>query len=350
MICPGSKKNEANRRRGAWWYARFSAGPLVWIYTVGVLAVWALLRIGGDRWWFPTLMLYGPRWIYGLPLLVLAPLAATLRRRLIWPLGIAAAVVMGPIMGLCVPWARLGPPDGRTIRVLTCNAKGHCGDNALLNTLIQTAGADVVALQGCWGNVQIRWPAGWNVYRAGELLVASRYPMRDNRSLLGVYPPHRWPRAYILGCVVQSPAGDIPFVSLHLPSPHDGIERLLDRTTVIRPSKRAAMINQIALRRRAAEEVRGWIDGLSDAVIVAGDFNMPTDSAIYREFWSGLANAFSQSGLGFGYTEWPTVHGWQFGVRIDHILMGPRWRPQRSWVGPDVGSDHLPLLANLVAQ
>jgi vancomycin resistance protein VanJ len=96
--------------------------------------------------------------------------------------------------------------------------------------------------------------------------------------------------------------------------------------------------------------VSGWIGGLSEGVVVAGDFNMPTDSAIYRECWSNLSNAFSKSGFGFGYTEWPTVGGWRFGIRIDHILTGPRWRPQRCWVGPDVGSDHLPLLADVLAQ
>ena len=36
-----------------------------------------------------------------------------------------------------------------------------------------------------------------------------------------------------------------------------------------------------------------------------------------------------------------------FGVRIDHVLTGDGWRCRRCWVGPDVGSDHLPLLADL---
>ena len=35
-------------------------------------------------------------------------------------------------------------------------------------------------------------------------------------------------------------------------------------------------------------------------------------------------------------------------VRIDHILAGPGWRCGRCWVGPDVGSPHRPLLADLV--
>ena len=56
---------------------------------------------------------------------------------------------MGPIMGLCLPWARLVGPSGPTIRVLTCNVKGRCCDNAALNELIRVTEPDIVALQGC---------------------------------------------------------------------------------------------------------------------------------------------------------------------------------------------------------
>ena len=34
-------------------------------------------------------------------------------------------------------------------------------------------------------------------------------------------------------------------------------------------------------------------------------------------------------------------------ARIDHILVGPGWRPHRCWVGPALRSDHLPLIADL---
>src|ERR1700720_2127653 len=43
-----------------------------WIYLALLLAVWALLRLG-DRWWPATLLLFGPRWPFALPLLVLTP-------------------------------------------------------------------------------------------------------------------------------------------------------------------------------------------------------------------------------------------------------------------------------------
>jgi endonuclease/exonuclease/phosphatase (EEP) superfamily protein YafD len=79
-------------------------------------------------------------------------------------------------------------------------------------------------------------------------------------------------------------------------------------------------------------------------LLVAGDFNLPVESRIYRESWGGFINAFSRSGRGFGFTRF---NGW-IRVRIDHVLAGPGWRVDRAWVGPDVGSDHRPVVADLV--
>ncbi len=83
-------------------------------------------------------------------------------------------------------------------------------------------------------------------------------------------------------------------------------------------------------------------------MILAGDFNLPTDSTIYREVWSGWTNAFSTTGFGFGYTVWTRATCLSYGLRIDHVLTPSVIKPRRSWVGPNVGSDHLPLLADLV--
>ena len=117
----------------------------------------------------------------------------------------------------------------------------------------------------------------------------------------------------------------------------------------MRPSRRGVMVEEIADRWRASEKAYEYVSTLKAPVILAGDFNMPTQSSIYRHHWSAMCNAFSMAGLGLGYTEWPTIRSWQFGIRIDHIVTGCSWRPVRCWVGPDLGSDHRPLLANLSA-
>jgi len=78
------------------WIPRI-VGRLVWIYALTVLGAWGLLFWGGDRWWFATVMLYSPRWIYALPLIVLVPTALLWRRRMLWVLTAAALIVGGPI-------------------------------------------------------------------------------------------------------------------------------------------------------------------------------------------------------------------------------------------------------------
>ena len=64
------------------------------------------------------------------------------------------------------------------LRVLTCNLKGRCRDNTALDDLIRSARPDIVALQGCWGDVRVAWPETWHVCRQGELLIASRVSPR----------------------------------------------------------------------------------------------------------------------------------------------------------------------------
>jgi endonuclease/exonuclease/phosphatase (EEP) superfamily protein YafD len=75
-----------------------------------------------------------------------------------------------------------------------------------------------------------------------------------------------------------------------------------------------------------------------------GDFNLPVDSSIYGQVWNHYHDAFSQGGWGWGYTKWTS---W-YGIRIDHILYEKAWACTKCWVGPNIGSDHLPLVADLV--
>jgi endonuclease/exonuclease/phosphatase (EEP) superfamily protein YafD len=108
------------------------------------------------------------------------------------------------------------------------------------------------------------------------------------------------------------------------------------------------MVEVTNLRRGQSEQIAQSLNDNAKCVIVAGDFNTPTDSVVFRRFWAPYRNAFSTSGFGFGNTMRPTVRGCRFGVRIDHILAGTDWWPRTCWVGPDVGAEHLPLIADLV--
>jgi vancomycin resistance protein VanJ len=335
-------------KRNKWWnWLATIAAACTWLYVAAVLAVWLLLHWGGDRWWFATMMLFGPRWFYAIPLVALVPAAILMRPRLLWPLGGAFIVLLWPIMGLCLPWARLFPRDSTTIRVLTCNVKGKCNNNETLEKLINTVEPDIVALQGCWGDIRISWPEGWHVYQEEEHLIASRFPVIPSGADPHWREPGHWPRVSMVHCTVQMSNREIDFCSVHLLSPREGLVAVIDRQTVLRPSKSPTLVAELEQRSQQSEEAARWAGRFSSSLILAGDFNMPTDSIIYRRDWAGYRNSFSDAGLGFGHTEWRKIRSLPLGIRIDHVLSGSSWRCCSCWVGPDVDSDHLPLIADL---
>lgn len=84
--------------------------------------------------------------------------------------------------------------------------------------------------------------------------------------------------------------------------------------------------------------------------LIAGDFNMVDQSADYDlMLQAGLHDAFRDQGWGLGLT-YPTAHAIApirlapF-LRIDFIWHTQQLRTLRAWVGPDGGSDHLPVFA-----
>src|SRR5262249_41243319 len=104
------------------------------------------------------------------------------------------------------------------------------------------------------------------------------------------------------------------------------------------------LIANTALRRLESGVARDRAARMVPRAIVVGDFNLPVESAIYREAWGAGSNAFSRTGLGFGWTEETRWHR----VRVDHVLRGPDWECRRAWVEPRLGFDHRAVVADLV--
>ena len=315
--------------------------------------MWAVLRTAGNRWWFATLMLFGPRWVYATPGLVLAPLALALCRKMLWPIGLALVVVLVPIMGFCFPWARLGAATGPRLRVLTYNVKNGAVGCEEMAGLVAQVQPDVVHLQECPAGFYDATFRGWHVCAEGELLIASRFPLSRRDAARGLEPPHDHPadgarpRQSMLLVCAESPFGEIGLCNVHLPSPRYGLCEVVDRQTVVAPDRKDQLERETANRDGQSAAIANAAAELLPDMIIAGDLNMPSDSTIYRRDWSGYHDAFSSAGLGFGYTILPVYRGLPFGIRIDHVLSGPSWAPVRSWVGPDLGSEHLPLIADL---
>jgi vancomycin resistance protein VanJ len=328
-------KPAVRRCRLARWLARGS-----WGYAGVVLTFLLILRLFGDRWWPATLLLFGPRWVLAMPLVILVPAALAIRRKSLWPLAFGLGIVIGPLMGFCVPWRPLiaQVPSGLRIRVLTCNVHYNQLDAAGLSLLITQTDPDIVALQG-W--MEKHKPIVFrenNLYlrRDGELCLGARYPIRNAH--LATDPVFKNGRGSLALYDLESPYGKILFFNLHLGSPREGLKAVVDQSS----SAAAIMQANSDLRRNQAEIVRSWTRELDGRILVAGDFNTPPDSVIYDDFWSSFHNAFGEAGFGWGYS----FSSRRSAVRIDHQLAGPGWQCRKCWVGPYVGSPHYPVIAD----
>jgi endonuclease/exonuclease/phosphatase (EEP) superfamily protein YafD len=83
-------------------------------------------------------------------------------------------------------------------------------------------------------------------------------------------------------------------------------------------------------------------EGSKGRFLLMGDFNATPWSAVFRRL---LRAGFRRAGAGLSPT-WPSILG-PFGIPIDHVLMHGPIEARSVEVGPDVGSDHRPLLVTL---
>ena len=85
-------------------------------------------------------------------------------------------------------------------------------------------------------------------------------------------------------------------------------------------------------------------------VILAGDFNFTAETSNAAALTGlGFSDAFDLAGRGRGST-WPVRPRWTAwlpGVRIDHVYLSPALTCARYATGGYVGSDHLPIVADV---
>ena len=322
---------------------------LLALFGLGYCGFGGVVWLLGDRMWLGTVLLFSPRHLLAWPLVTLLVVLPCCRRRQ----GALAVAVM--VFGLlqvsrfCLPWGMAwlpGTATGQEIRVLTFNAARFPDGPARFEQLVAAIDPDVVFLQEVHGGEAVTWPVGWTVLKDGELLIASRFPLtaRDRvvRSL-----PGRWPRTISLFGTVHTPHGDVPVGVTHLLSPRQGLSGIVNSQTILDLSKRRQIDDEIQWRRSESSRVADAVSQEKEGIILGGDLNMPDDSRIYRDHWGGLRNAFSRAGFGFGHSVFLRQGPFTFAARIDHVLFTKEWHCTRCWVGPDVGSDHRPVIADL---
>lgn len=147
-----------------------------------------------------------------------------------------------------------------------------------------------------------------------------------------------------LQAVIAAPAGDLTVIVAHPPPPRFGPNR----------ARQSALTNE-QIARIAAVATGG------QPAVLLTDFNRVGWQAAYRQLrGAGLIDAFGAAGRGLGFTL-PTrvshlaYRGHPLGevslpplLRVDYVWHTAHFRTLQSWIGGNAGSDHLPVLAELV--
>jgi len=148
------------------------------------------------------------------------------------------------------------------------------------------------------------------------IAVLSRHPLAEVKVIEGAAGIPR------IETVVQLPRGRVRLTALH-PMPPLTTEDHFARNRLLR-----------ALADAAAAS--------SEPSIIAGDLNATPWSSAF----AGLSDRGLRRATGLAPT-WPAAAAGLMGIPIDHVLVTRQWRVLASRAGPNLGSDHLPVLATL---
>lgn len=294
-------------------------------------------------WWLANFLQMAPLWFYLVPF---APLLVGglryQRRKMLAVQSVLILIFIFTIAGfkLNMPGSSpVGP--GSKIRFLTVNV-GERSDPGRLLDFIKKANPDVIAFQEIDSDYQnfltMNFDARlWDMnFRQGFGVLSKmkivEVDVRDRRFLNG------W-GGMIGRYVLKNGDGFLNLFNVHLKTPRGGIESILDSFT----EGIATMKRVTGLQNVESSIASTWVASHQNAV-VAGDFNMPEINPVYKKYWKSFQNAFSSKGMFLGYTKHTRWHG----ARIDHILCDAQWEVVNSFVGPDFGGDHHPLVADLV--
>ena len=231
--------------------------------------------------------------------------------------------------------------EGERFRVLTYNLGDHPFDARGLTELLERERIDLVCFQEEPRDdpaLEAFFAAGW--YRDSGKFLASRHRIvRELEPLPEHWLSEERYAAKLHGAFIRTPSGrEFLLASLHMPTLRPGLNRLL-----------AGNYHGLQIHtewwRNEMGRMLSWLGRAQETpLVLAGDFNMPPDDSTMAALRTTFRFAFEEAGWGYGYTR-PSSAPW---FRIDHIVTSPEWAVAHCRVGPDFGSDHLPLIAEVV--
>ncbi len=333
---------------------RLLARVVVGLVVTGLLVLGVGYWMGPEHFWPFALAQYMPYPAFLLP--SLAALGLSLVLGWAWRLAAVLALVLAvtSVTGFEFNRTKSG---ARQLRVMTYNIKDYVTTRRAsgLADIAQEIGRhdpDILFLQDArqlaekddpdYDSEAVRSILGKRQeYSFGQYLVASRFPLRDcgRRDM-----PFREEAHTYVSCVVTVNGIDVDLVTAHFITPRSG----LSATRADPLGGIGEWKENVSDRMTQAEELASDLRSLRRPVILAGDLNAPDTSLVVRTLLdTGLRDAFSVAGFGYGHTWGHSLRFRSSFLRIDHILVGPEFGVADCFVGGAMASQHRPVIADL---
>jgi len=328
---------------------RLALNLVIGLYLLGVIGWFGAIELGSSSTgWAAFLRECFPCIFVPLPVLIVP---ALLLRAAAATLGLSSMAALLVLM-YGAQFAPRQPPYafGPEVRVLSFNmgAARRIEQPDAVVRLVRATDPDLVCLVEAPRNADISVGARLSAThpfqtRSDEIFVFSRYPLSDAYSQ-----------------IVDAGVHDSLQVSVNIGN------RLLDLTVVhllrvdqyrgvrggLIPLARVAKSFSTDSRDAAIGQLLMQTGSARGPQILVGDFNMTPTSDAHRKVTEQFRDTFEEVGRGFGHTYPTTLTSLGFGIslpllRIDYIFHSDQLVGRSAWAGPDGGSDHLPVLADL---
>jgi len=309
----------------------------IWVFLTGYAVITVLSFLGAYFWGFELLSHFRIQIFVG-GLLIAICLS-------VWRIGWSPLLLIFPALALNasslvllkqaedpVYMRNAGSGD---IRVMSVNFRYSYGDSLALQRLIDAEDPEIIVLTEVYSRRQELMTLFGNPYphqfyagidHTSAMLILSRLPILSRSS--NAQADGKYPVADVEICDAQPGMPNcFHVIAMHTPRPGPNGQTL----------RRNQMLQKAA--NLAATK-------LSDRTIVVGDFNITRWSTDFTAFLRQGQLSDSKAGV-WAATTWISRFP-LFGLSIDHVLHGTGFFAIGRRVGPSIGSDHLPLIVDLV--
>lgn len=311
------------------WSPRGVADAALWVGLAGAfgLCVLTFAAFAGERHWLPEVTTHF-RPHYGVLLLLCAGVYALARRRRLAAILLIVAILNAlPLFPRFAPQSP-PPPGSPHLKLLLANIHTDNRDYDATLALVRREQPDVIALL----EVSDTWLAALQPLAQSHPYVRS-VPRSDN---FGIVVFSRLPLTDVK-TLYLSPS-EVPSISATVTLP-EGSQISLLATHPIPPGS----AERVLLRDHQLAAIARWSKAAPHPAIVIGDLNCAPWSPAFRRLLKD--GALTDTGFGISPT-WP-VEPWFLRIPLDHCLTsGPLFTVEHR-VGPDIGSDHFPVLVTL---